>query len=201
MFEIAYAAASNRLCFFTGTGFSKGVTKNQSPSWQGLLEDVCDLLPNGDELKSGLFPEHKNSPLSLEEAAQVISIELNSVGKSIHHEVAELISDIPLKGKNEQVVDFFSTKAFRVITTNYDKLVEDLTGKNECQSIAPGLPIPKSPARVKVYHVHGSIDSPDNMVITSDDYFKFINNDSYFSRKLSTVLHENTVVILGYSSR
>ena len=37
------------------------------------------------------------------------------------------------------------------------------------------------------------------MVITSEDYFKFLNNDSYFSRKLSTVLHENTTVILGYS--
>ena len=37
------------------------------------------------------------------------------------------------------------------------------------------------------------------MVITSEDYFKFINSDSYFSRKLSTVLYENTVVILGYS--
>lgn len=47
--------------------------------------------------------------------------------------------------------------------------------------------------------MHGSIDSPDNMVVTSDDYFHFINSESYFSRKLSTILHENTVVILGYS--
>lgn len=36
-------------------------------------------------------------------------------------------------------------------------------------------------------------------MVTSDDYFKFLNIESYFSRKLSTVLHENTVVILGYS--
>ena len=52
---------------------------------------------------------------------------------------------------------------------------------------------------MKVYHVHGSVDSPENMVVTSEDYFRFLNSDSYFSRKLSTVLHENTVVILGYS--
>ena len=62
-----------------------------------------------------------------------------------------------------------------------------------------GLPIPKSSANVKVFHVHGSVDSPDNMIVTSEDYFGFINGDSYFSRKLSTVLHENTVVIIGYS--
>lgn len=199
MFEIAYAAASNRLCFFTGTGFSKAVTKNTAPSWQKLLEDVCDAIPSGVDLKNGLFPQKGSSPLSLEESAQVISIELNSHDKNIHDEVTQLISEIPLKGKNRHVTDFFSTRGFRVITTNYDKLAEDLAGTDRCQSIAPGLPIPKSSAKVKVYHVHGSIDSPRNMVITSDDYFKFINNHSYFSRKLSTVLHENTIVILGYS--
>lgn len=199
IFEIAYAAATNRLCFFTGTGFSKAVTENGAPSWQGLLEDLCDLLPEADELKESLFPDDKPSPLSLEEIAQVISIKLTAVDKSIHEETAKLIENIELVGKNRQVAKFFSERQFRVVTTNYDKLAEELTGESECQSLAPGLPIPRSSANVKVYHVHGSIDSPDNMVITSEDYFRFINGDSYFSRKLSTVLHENTVVILGYS--
>lgn len=199
IFEIAYAAATNRLCFFTGTGFSKAVTENGAPSWQGLLEDLCDLLPEADELKESLFPDDKPSPLSLEEIAQVISIKLTAVNKSIHAETAKLIENIELVGKNRQVAKFFSERQFRVVTTNYDKLAEELTGESECQSLAPGLPIPRSSANVKVYHVHGSIDSPDNMVITSEDYFRFINGDSYFSRKLSTVLHENTVVILGYS--
>lgn len=199
IFEIAYAAATNRLCFFTGTGFSKAVTKNSAPSWQGLLEELCDLLPEADKLKESLFPDDKPSPLSLEEIAQVISIKLTAANKSIHEETAKLIENIELVGKNTHVAEFFSNRQFRVVTTNYDKLAEELTGESECQSLAPGLPIPRSPANVKVYHVHGSIDSPDNMVITSEDYFRFINGDSYFSKKLSTVLHENTVVILGYS--
>jgi len=127
------------------------------------------------------------------------SFGLTAVDKSIHEETAKLIENIELVGKNRQVAKFFSERQFRVVTTNYDKLAEELTGESECQSLAPGLPIPRSSANVKVYHVHGSIDSPDNMVITSEDYFRFINGDSYFSRKLSTVLHENTVVILGYS--
>ncbi len=199
MFEIAYAAATNRLCFFTGTGFSKSVTDNNALSWQGLLENLCDLLPNADHIKESLFPEVKINPLSMEEIAQIISIKLSSTNKSIHEESAKLIENVGLSGGNVHVAKFFSERQFRVVTTNYDKLAEELTGESECQSIAPGLPIPRSSANVKVYHVHGSIDSPENMVITSEDYFKFINGDSYFSRKLSTVLHENTVVILGYS--
>ncbi len=199
MFEIAYAVASNRICLFTGTGFSKAVTENNAPSWQKLLEELCDLLPNGEDLKTSLFPKTNSNPLSLEERAQIISIKLSDNNKSIHEEAAKIIDAISLKGDNSELKEFLSKRSYRVVTTNYDKLLENLSGENTCQSIAPGLPIPRASSNVKVYHVHGSTDSPNNMVITSDDYFNFINNDSYFSRKLSTVLHENTVVILGYS--
>lgn len=198
-FEIAYAAATSRLCLFTGTGFSKAISGNKAPSWQELLEKLCELLPNSEEIKSSLFPIDRVRQLSLEEAAQVISIKLAFIGKSIHEEITKLIAEVELENDIDEIEEFFSKRAFRVVTTNYDKLAEKLTGENSCQSITPGRPIPRSSANVKIYHVHGSIDSPENMVVTSEDYFRFINSNSYFSRKLSTVLHENTVVILGYS--
>lgn len=198
-FEIAYAAANNRLCLFTGTGFSKAISDNEAPSWQGLLEELCGLLPNADDIKSSLFPKDKPPQLSLEEAAQVISIKLSDAGKSIHEEIAKIVEKLDLADNIEEIEAFFETRSFRVVTTNYDKLAEELAEDNKCQTITPGRPIPRSSANVKVYHVHGSIDSPENMVVTSEDYFRFLNSDSYFSRKLSTVLHENTIVILGYS--
>lgn len=198
-YEIAYAAASNRLCFFTGTGFSKAVSNNQAPSWRGLLEKVSDLTEKPDEIKESLFPSEGVPPLSLEEAAQAISLELLKLDKNIYNEISKIIKEINLEGNNSDIIDFLSKKSFRVITTNYDKLIQKLIGEQECHTITPGLPIPRSLARAKVYHVHGSVDSPENMVVTSDDYFKFINSESYFSRKLSTTLHENTIVILGYS--
>lgn len=198
-FEIAYAAASEKLCFFTGTGFSKAVTNNNAPNWRGLLESLCDLTSNPSNLKSVLFPADKNYLLTLEEAAQIIEIELLKTGKSIHHEITSLINASQLTGDNSDISDFLVKYSFKAITTNYDKLLEKLSGEQDCHSITPGRPIPRSHIRVEVYHVHGSVDSPENMVVTSNDYFQFINNESYFSRKLSTVLHENTVVILGYS--
>ena len=199
-YEIAYAAESDRLCFFTGTGFSKAVTRNRAPSWQGLLEDLCGLLKVKGEIKASLFPEGNVMPLSLEETAQVIAIELQREGKSIHQETAALISKVALSTEgNEKIAEFFKERSFRIVTTNYDKLAESLCSGGDVQTFAPGLPIPRSKSKVKVYHVHGSVDSPEDMVITSEDYFRFFHAESYFSRKLSTVLHENTVVILGYS--
>lgn len=198
-FEIAYATASGQLCLFTGTGFSKAVTNNEAPTWQGLLESVCEATLNPAALKLALFPTEGKSPLSLEEAAQIISIELSKVDKNIHEEIATKITPLALKGEYAAISEFLSKRTFNVVTTNYDKLLETLAGNADCHSMTPGLPIPRSQSRVKIYHVHGSVDSPENMVVTSDDYFKFINEESYFSRKLSTVLHENTIVILGYS--
>lgn len=198
-FEIAYAAASNRLCLFTGTGFSKAVSANAAPSWQGLLEALCGTLPNPDGLTTALFPEKGPNPLPMEEAAQIIEIELQKHGRSAHDEIAKLISKVALAGDNKHILEFIDKNSFKVVTTNYDKLFQALAGKISNQTITPGLPIPRSQAKIRVFHVHGSIDSPQNMVVTSDDYFRFLNADSYFSRKLSTILHENTVVILGYS--
>lgn len=197
--EIAYAAASNRLCLFTGTGFSKAITANNAPSWQDLLEKLCELLDDSKDIIDALFPKNKANPLSLEESAQVISIELEKIDKKINNEIANIIKKLKLEGDNLEIADFFRNRSCKIITTNYDKLTEELIGKENCHSISRGLPIPRLSKKVKIYHVHGSIDSPDDMVITSDDYFNFINSESYFSRKLSTILHENKIVILGYS--
>ena len=198
-FEIAYAAATNKLCLFTGTGFSKAISRNKTPSWQDLIKPLCDLTSDPATLKKVLFPDDGINPLSLEESAQVISIELQKVDKSIHEEIANEIKKLKLAGDNSVIADFLSKKSFKVITTNYDKLFEELAGESDCHSLTPGFPIPRSQARIEVYHIHGSTDSPANMVVTSNDYFKFMNTESYFSKKLSIVLHENTVVILGYS--
>jgi len=198
-FEIAYAAATNRLCLFTGTGFSKAVTDNSAPGWQGLLEQICDLFDDPDSYKDALFPKDSTNALNLEEVAQVLEVELQKLGKDIHAEIARIIDDISLDGDYEDVSKFMANRSFRVVTTNYDKLVEELVGEDDCHSLAPGLPIPRSHARVRVFHVHGSTDVPNKMVVTSDDYFRFLHDESYFSRKLSTILHENTVVVLGYS--
>lgn len=197
-FEIAYAAVAKRLCVFTGTGFSKALSENEIPGWQELLENIYDQHITKPDFKKTLFPADGSNPLSLEEAAQVINIELARFNKNIHSLIAEYISKIESSGEYPETTKFLSENSYRVITTNYDKLLERIAGP-ECQTLTPGLPIPRSNSRVKAFHVHGSVDVPHRMVVTSDDYFGFMNSDSYFSRKLSTVLHENTVVILGYS--
>jgi hypothetical protein len=199
--EIAYAAAFKSLCLFTGTGFSKAVTGGAAPSWQALLENACSKLPDAANVKQNLFPGSGKDPLSLDAAAQVIAFELAKNRSNIYDEIYAQINQLQLAGNLAAITDFLRGRDFDVITTNYDLLFEFLAAGagRVCHSLAPGVTVPHSHSDVDVYHVHGSIYSPKNMVVTSDDYFKFMNRDSYFSKKLSTILHENTIVMLGYS--
>ncbi|OAT26123.1 SIR2 family NAD-dependent protein deacylase [Proteus myxofaciens] len=199
LYEIAYSAVTKRLCLFTGTGFSKAITENKVPGWQELLEIACDRLDGLDKIKHSLFPKTGSNPLSLEEAAQVIYIEYQKKNKDLHEQIADIIKEITLSGDNTPIETFLKNNSIRIITTNYDKLIEEMLSIDNCQSLAPGLPIPKCSSNIKIYHVHGSVDSSSNMILTSDNYFKFINHDSYFSKKISSMIYENTIVILGYS--
>ncbi|MBT9097126.1 SIR2 family protein [Methylovulum psychrotolerans] len=201
---IAYAAASNNLCLFTGAGFSKAITDNNALSWEDLLKKVCD---NSELLaiKDALFSSEKAKP-DLEIAAHIINIELNQHKKDIYSEIASIINDINLSShfeeENNAIHNFLKKiEKLKVITTNYDMLFEKLAtaAKESYVSIAEGQPIFGDSANIEVYHIHGHIDWPQYMIVTVDDYFKFMSKESYFSRKLSTLLYESTVVFLGYS--
>ncbi|WP_407241707.1 SIR2 family protein [Escherichia coli] len=80
-------------------------------------------------------------------------------GEKYLPEIEKIIASIELDPSIEYIQDFFKENTFKVITTNYDKLAEKLAGENRTCTITPGLPIPKYNCEVKVYHVHGSIDS------------------------------------------
>lgn len=197
--EIAIFAKLGRISLFTGTGFSKAVSNNQAPSWQSLLEDTAKLSSRSEEILNTFFNKDQASPLSLEERAQIMQLYLEQDKYDMHSEIADIIRELKLAKNIPNIKKFVARNNFTAITTNYDLLLEEIIGEDNCCSISPGSPVPKYEAPIKVYHVHGSVHSPKDMIITSDDYYNFMNEESYFSRKLSTLLHENMVIILGYS--
>lgn len=88
-----------------------------------------------------------------------------------------------------------------IVTTNYDDLFERAYGDKICP-IVKDQDIPKSIIRDKVvvYKIHGSLESPDTIVITQDDYQNFYGNlDSLIWTKIKTLIAENTILFLGYA--
>jgi len=102
----------------------------------------------------------------------------------------------------------------RVITTNYDQLFENAlrqAGKDPRVSVyTPKLeatrdfpnPIPNSPV---VFKIHGDVDQEETLVVTDEDYIRFLlrmsNKEPYdpVPLKLKADLTEWTTLFIGYS--
>jgi len=50
----------------------------------------------------------------------------------------------------------------------------------------------------EILHIHGSIATPDSLVLTEDDYHEFNNRRRYLSSKMLTYFAEHPLLIVGY---
>ncbi|MFO1276972.1 MAG: SIR2 family protein [Sphaerotilus natans] len=81
-----------------------------------------------------------------------------------------------------------------IITTNYDRLVEDifsfhpLVGNNIVLSNPYG----------SVYKIHGCVSSPSEIIITSEDYDVFNKKHELIKAQLLSLFIHNPIIFLGY---
>lgn len=87
----------------------------------------------------------------------------------------------------------------KIISTNYDDLIQRFILPDRCNTNYPGKPITQRDSQLDIYQVHGSVDHPPSIIATTEDYYRFINSPTYFSRKIFTLMSENTTVFLGYA--
>lgn len=199
-YELAYSLASGSLCFFVGTGFSKYLTDGEAPDWKTLLKTCCNSLNDPDFLLEDLFPDDRII-MPLEECASVISLQLKKEGKDIYEVISRELLKLNAKTEPRDIVRSFVSRhpTLKFITTNYDILIEEDVLDGKCTSFCPGFPVNRQRNNNEVYHIHGAIKSPNNMIVTSDDYYRFLHLPNYFSKRLDTLIEEYTVVIIGYS--
>lgn len=200
-YALAFALANDSLCFLAGAGLSKHLTSGAIPDWEQLLDTACDALKDSAKARVQL-KQARSELFGLEDCAQMLELAFIREGLELRDTLAKIIAS-----HSAHPVASASLKAFlmahggvRFITTNYDLLVESLVDSPAtCNCNYPGRPVSRRRATVDVYHVHGCVLDPSAMVVSTADYYKWMNNVSYFSQKVATLLHENAVVILGYS--
>lgn len=176
------------------------LSDKKAPSWIGLLEECAKKLEDGEELCEQLFP-NKSPIMPLEECASIIQVKMHYHGLCLHSEIAKIIDKVKL-GENSKVTKDFVNEFLdlKFVTTNYDLLIDrELLKEEKRTTYGSGFPINRQPRGIQVYHIHGSVKYPKKMVVTADDYFRFINSPDYFSSKVQTLIEENTTVIIGYS--
>ncbi|MFZ0214040.1 MAG: SIR2 family protein, partial [Candidatus Acidiferrales bacterium] len=96
------------------------------------------------------------------------------------------------------------------VTTNYDTFIEDTVLREALETRSAAIlkrPIKNfdfalsAGASQTLFKIHGCIenDPQTSIVITEEDYYRFLREDKYITNKLYTLFCERTVVFLGYS--
>jgi hypothetical protein len=186
--ELINQIRTGNVILWAGSGFSKYtgypdgkqlaeiIKKNVQDPDREYFEDKQQLIDVAQEFTEFYGSEH---------LIEILKSAFNGEPTSLQHH--QTIAQIP--------------QITHIVTTNYDLLFERAYGDKIC-SIVKDQDIPKSLTRDKVvvYKIHGSLEFPDTIVITRDDYRDFYDNqDSLIWTKIKTLISENTILFLGYA--
>lgn len=200
---------------FAGSGLSRRWLK--APAWFELLEWAVSNCPLIDKPIQYFVQQEKGLP----EVAQRISKNYQTwawgVGKEKFPSMlfeASVPAEIYLKYSIAQYIKSFGTKvqdqfekeaeAFSkirphaVITTNYDGLIEKVLPGYQ-PILGAGLISAPFANIGEVYKIHGTVEKPSSLVLTSDDYANFGAKRKYLTAKLLTFFAEHPIVFVGYS--
>ena len=207
---------------FIGAGFSRRYMN--TPSWEELLIHFAGISREDDDIIAFKYYEeqsrNKNKEDRLPNIASLIKRDFNEkwLGNKIfrennplksftespfHSAVAEYINQFSWdKTSYKEELDLFrnlcGSSIAGIITTNYDSLLEKLSGYKSY--VGQSELLVSDPQEIaEIYKIHGSIEKPESIILTMDDYLEFREKTKYLSAKLITIFMEHPIFFIGYS--
>ncbi len=86
-----------------------------------------------------------------------------------------------------------------VITTNYDNLLESIFPEFKVFVGQDDLIFQRIFEVGEIYKIHGSINSPETMILDESDYKMLADTQDYLAAKLLTIFMEYPIIFIGYS--
>jgi len=190
--EIENAAQSGELVVFVGAGISRLVN---CPSWNELANRVLEqLVPTGIDYYELSQIQSISDPKKRLSIAQIVAKK-----KKILIDYGSIFS-VHLGPTN--VYEYLNSFNSSFVTTNYEKYLapdscKDRPEENWRFYRREHLLRVNLDRNGNVVHIHGCLDDPDTMVITTKDYL-----DHYSSKEVQEFLmylfEKKTVLFLGY---
>jgi len=191
--EIIEAANAGNLVLFIGAGISRMAGH---PSWDGFADAVVNQL-----VKNEVIDHHEKSLINaLSDPRKRLSIAKildDDNGSKVDYkkifELGEPWSDI---------YDFINKFDCTFVTTNYDKLIKPKSSQGKPETNwrsykRNDLLNAKLDTKGAVIHLHGCVDDPSSMIVTTKDYL-----EHYISEEvpnfLTHLFSSKVVLFLGY---
>ncbi|MFR2528680.1 MAG: SIR2 family protein [Clostridium paraputrificum] len=182
------AIDDNKLIIFVGAGISKN---SNLPDWEQLIKVFANRLnypiKEGQKLFSDEFlkiPQYYYNIFGAEEYKKVIKEELDANVQP--NDIHELI---------------FKLNPKHIITTNYDRLLEDtiIEQRMVFDVIAKDKDLLDSKKSNYIIKMHGDIKELDNVVLKENDYLNYSQNHILIETYIKSLLVCNTFLFIGYS--
>lgn len=175
------------VCLFIGSGFSLYAGM---PSANKLIETLRDDLTINQQKKIELsvdlrnFTEDYQVLFGRRKLIKVIQKSFGIVPQKAH--LHQLLAKIP----------YFNS----IITTNYDRLIEDWMGNNAAVLIKDTDVYISRQKRCRIFKIHGDVGDSNSIVITNTDYSQHYNRnfkDPFWASVIAEISSKN-VIFLGY---
>lgn len=217
----------NHPVLFVGTGFSLRYLNN-SYSWESLLKAIAFKMKGNNEyfhdLKGKVY-DRKSDRHDFMKLASLLQEEFNKIAsepenrantfKEVNDEyyakaekgissdkfkifISHLLKDLEINEEKREEIDAIqqlSKNISSIITTNYDQLIEHITSFDPLV----GNNILLSNPYGSVYKIHGTVEEPEGLVFTSEDYDDFDERYDLIRAQLISIFVHNPIIFIGYS--
>ncbi len=188
--QLLAAFAKRRCIFFIGSGLSIDA---RLPSGNDIAGELHKILSKNGYSK-GIQPLYKiaqdfenlrGRPDLVNIIKAIISQKLNQADK-----------------KSYSILSQVKPQPIDLITTNWDKLIEDSYGRDNINVIIEDVSLSTSykTEMPNLLKIHGDLDNMLKATITENDYAKFKEDHPGFYDKISTAFRESTILFIGYST-
>lgn len=213
----------NHPVLFVGTGISLRYLTN-SYTWDGLLSKVAYELKGNNEFYLDLKSNcEENGRYKYDKVASRLEAKFNEELISDRNGKFKDINDIfyenmkqglkvsrfkiyiskllsVLEFNNEKKEEVMELKKVRknigsIITTNYDKLIEEIFEFNPLI----GNDILLSNPYGALYKIHGCVSDPGKTIITTEDYAQFNQKYELIRAQLLSLFIHNPIIFMGYN--
>lgn len=195
--KVVEAAKTGRLVVFVGAGVSKRVNL---PSWKEFASLVLNQLTN-----KGLVNHNQANLLKNLEPRKILSIARHLECET--ETKLDYVQYFKPKKSTSEIYTILNSLQCTFVTTNYDLLLKpkienpelDRAGPRQRERVATPDEMLRSfldqPGHVT--HLHGNIEQPASMVISTAEYLELYKHDSV-QAFLEYLFSRKTVVFVGY---
>lgn len=191
--EIIDALTNENFVIFAGAGVSM-----QPPENLGSFEDLTKSIFNEvDVIHKVKADEEKPCETRLE-------MLVDAYGAKVYDTCARLMGKNKPSVLHKNILKCFGSHPIRIVTTNFDEKFEraadDLKiAPQSMDGIYYGPALPLGDQFRGLVHLHGSVRSPDQMILTASDFGKAYVSKAWASRFLVDLFSTYTVLFVGYS--